>query len=49
MGEVLYYGTDKFAVLAGTEGYLLARSNFNRDTILFALLSIAGNQRFTLG
>ena len=36
-------------MLAGAEGDLLARCNLNRDTVLLALLGVAGNQRFTLG
>jgi len=48
-GEVLNDGPDEFAVLAGAEGDLLARRNLNRDSVLLALLGVAGNQRFTLG
>jgi len=36
-------------MLAGAKGDFLAWRNFNRNAVLFTLLRVLGNQRFTLG
>ncbi len=47
--DVLEDVPDQLAMLAGAKGDFLAWRNFNRNAVLFTLLRVLGNQRFTLG